>query len=195
MMFDDEYARLRTPVEVEDEAAYKDAARVLAEVIAQHGSRPVPTGPTRVLEVGCGAGHLLAAGAQHALLMVGVERNRNARQRSDVLPAVQIGMSPRLPFLDDSFHACVSMDVLEHMGTAQVGQAVNEQLRVAPLVVSSVPVVCSTQTADDILAQDPTHVLALDPAAWIFLLRSVAPTELVSLHPDGVATFVTTRRS
>lgn len=83
----------------------------------------------RVLDVGCGTGHLAARLANDGYSVVGLEPNPTAFSYAvRRIPEAIAGDAQRLPFPDASFDIVISTDVLEHV--PDDAAAANEILRV-----------------------------------------------------------------
>jgi SAM-dependent methyltransferase len=72
----------------------------------------------RLLDVGCGAGHLLAAAAAAGLTVSGVEVDRRPLSLAEqAAPGadLRVGDAHELPFADDAFDLVTLVQVLEHL--------------------------------------------------------------------------------
>jgi methionine biosynthesis protein MetW len=119
-------------------ALYKDAenAVLLAHVVAA-----LPAGG-RVLDLGCGAGGLLARLAGHAGYRAGVELSATAAAEASRVAdeVVNLPLDAELPFAGESFDVVVCADVLEHVAEPAAALATAARLcRTGGAVVISVP--------------------------------------------------------
>lgn len=73
----------------------------------------------RVLEVGCGAGHLTQVLADRGIDIIGVDPNPNAAELAGS-ERVQTMRGEALDFEDDSFDAIVSVHAIEHIPALEV---------------------------------------------------------------------------
>ncbi len=103
-------------------------------------------GLDRVLEVGTGTGMLSAFLARSGISTATLDISTPVldvagRFYADVGASVGrvAGDAFAMPFGDDSFDAVFSQGLLEHFTDAAIDEIVREQLRVAPLVLASVP--------------------------------------------------------
>lgn len=135
--------------EVKPWAEFYDRNAALSEAVYQVGSH-VPlieclTGHDRILEVGAGTGSLsgflgsIAAVTVLELdLVVALRARPNPLSRRGRVDLV-VGDGMRMPFEDDAFDAVYSQGLWEHFSDGDVHRFVAEGLRVAPLVLASVP--------------------------------------------------------
>lgn len=86
-----------------------------------------PTPGARVLEVGCGQGHLLKALVERGIDVLGVDANPHATEASGT-DRVRHATADALPFPDASFDAVISFHVIEHV--PDVDEALAEMTRV-----------------------------------------------------------------
>jgi len=110
----------------------------LAEIVAR--------APGKVLEVGAGTGAMSIFLAWLGFNVVSIDTNeevvKNARQTASRLNAkvnFQVADTFKLPYLDQSFDIIFHQGLLEHFSDEDIGKILDEQLRVAPVVVLSVP--------------------------------------------------------
>jgi SAM-dependent methyltransferase len=167
------------------------SVRYYARLVLQHLPEPGPTRP-RVLEIGCGVGHVLArlsARCQVAGLDLSPEALRQAR---DVVPGAWLlrGSADGLPFADASFDAVLARHVLEHL--PQPAGAVAELRRVlrpGGTLVAAMPNPSSVMRplkGDQWVGfRDPTHVSLLLPAQWQQLFAA-AGFRVLGEHGDGL---------
>lgn len=73
----------------------------------------------RVLEVGCGAGHLTQVLAERGVDIIGVDPNPNAAELAGT-DRVRTMRGEALDFEDDSFDAIVSIHAIEHIPALEV---------------------------------------------------------------------------
>lgn len=86
-----------------------------------------PAPGERVLDVGCGKGHLVKALSELGVDAVGIDLNPNAADVA-VVPRVRTMSATSLDFEDDSFDAVVSFHAIEHI--PPVEEAISEMARV-----------------------------------------------------------------
>lgn len=110
----------------------------LAEIVAR--------APGKVLEVGAGTGAMSIFLAWLGFNVVSIDTNeevvKNARQTTSRLNAkvnFQVADTLKLPYLDQSFDIIFHQGLLEHFSDEDISKILDEQLRVAPVVVLSVP--------------------------------------------------------
>jgi SAM-dependent methyltransferase len=85
---------------------------------------------TRVLEIGCGRGDVLAELAQQQRICVGIEPSGRMIQMCPAGVEILPGTAEHLDFPDESFDLVFSMQVLEHMHPDDVPLHLREALRV-----------------------------------------------------------------
>lgn len=85
------------------------------------------TGQDRVLEVGCGRGHLIKALADRGLDVVGIDANPQAEEVAET-PLVRYMRAEALEFEDDSFDFVISVHAIEHI--PELEKAMSEMARV-----------------------------------------------------------------
>jgi ubiquinone/menaquinone biosynthesis C-methylase UbiE len=73
----------------------------------------------RLLEVGCGAGALLAAASQYCPEVVGLEVNRGALRMAERAGEVVCADAEHLPFADGAFDAMVAQHLIEHFAAPE----------------------------------------------------------------------------
>ncbi|HJR92395.1 MAG TPA: methyltransferase domain-containing protein [Acidimicrobiia bacterium] len=81
----------------------------------------------KVLEVGCGAGHLTNRLAARGVDVIGIDANPNASEIAGT-DRVRTMRAEALDFADDAFDAIVSVHAIEHI--PQLGAALGEMARV-----------------------------------------------------------------
>jgi 2-polyprenyl-3-methyl-5-hydroxy-6-metoxy-1,4-benzoquinol methylase len=86
-----------------------------------------PAPGERVLDVGCGKGHLVKALSELGVDAVGIDLNPKAADVA-VVPRVRTMSATSLDFEDDSFDAVVSFHAIEHI--PPVEEAISEMARV-----------------------------------------------------------------
>jgi hypothetical protein len=96
-----------------------------------HAIKPyVRKGATRILDVGCGSGHLVSLLTKKGLHAVGVDIVHHGWN--------VIGSATDLPFKDNEFDLIIVSDVLEHLTAHENDLAYFELFRVAPVVLARV---------------------------------------------------------
>jgi len=110
----------------------------LAEIIATEGKK--------ILEVGAGTGTMSIFLSQLGLKVTTLDNDRavlegakEAQQKFGGHNQIVEGDAFQLPFPDNSFDLIFHQGLLEHFTDAEIHQLLNEQLRVAPTVILSVP--------------------------------------------------------
>ena len=134
-----------------------------------------PAPGDRILDVGCGKGHLVKALSELGVDSVGIDLNPNAADVA-VVPRVQTMSATNLEFDDESFDAVVSFHAIEHI--PPVEDALEEMARVVKpagkvlLVYPAEPIrgLYAIPTSV-ILHRNPfkarqVHVHKLNPASW-----------------------------
>jgi SAM-dependent methyltransferase len=134
---------------------------------ADHLERLLPSRPSRLVEIGCGDGALLAElrrrGAAGALAGFDVSAEAVDASRKRGLDRVDVFDGVRLPVADDSFDAAVLSHVLEHV--EDPSSLLREAARVAPTVFLEVPLEASLsgrRASRRALSASAGHVQALD---------------------------------
>ncbi len=90
--------------------------------------RLLPLNPgDRVLEVGCGSGHLTKRLAARGIDVVGIDANPNAREVADTERVLHM-RAEQLDFEDKEFDAVISVHAIEHI--PPLAEAVAEMARV-----------------------------------------------------------------
>jgi SAM-dependent methyltransferase len=170
---------------------YALARRYYAALLVRHAPRREPR---RVLELGCGPGHLLGllqddfeAWGLDVMPFAVEESRRNApRARVEAGDAQDLGR-----FADDSFSAVVSLHVLEHL--AEPAAALREAARVLEpggvlLFATPHPGYALRRLKDprtDAIGMDPTHINCHPPARWSGWARA-AGLETIASFGDGL---------
>ncbi|MFA5967361.1 MAG: class I SAM-dependent methyltransferase [Patescibacteria group bacterium] len=110
----------------------------LAEIVA--------TNSQKILEVGAGTGAMSIFLSQLGLDVTTLDNDpavlkgaEKARQEFGGHNQIVAGDAFKLPFPDNSFDLIFHQGLLEHFTNVQIQQLLDEQLRVAPLVILSVP--------------------------------------------------------
>ena len=85
------------------------------------------SGGDRVLEIGCGQGHLTKRLAARGVDVVGIDANPNAPEVAETSRVVCM-RAEQLDFEDDSFDAVVSVHAIEHI--PELAEALQETARV-----------------------------------------------------------------
>lgn len=106
----------------------------------------IDTGAKKILEVGAGTGTMSIFLSQLGRSVVTLDNDPQlielARQTKDQLGGrneIVPGDAFHLPFPDNSFDLVFHQGLLEHFSDEQIGELVREHLRVAPVVLVSVP--------------------------------------------------------
>ena len=86
-----------------------------------------PSPGDRILDVGCGKGHLVKALSELGIESVGIDLNPNAADVA-VVPRVKTMSAINLDFEDESFDAVVSFHSIEHI--PRIEDALEEMVRV-----------------------------------------------------------------
>lgn len=154
--------------------------RYYALLVRKHGP---PSG--KILEVGCGLGHLLAHLAPH-YEVYGADINAWAlEQAAQNVPDgqfSQVGAEDLAPFEDDSFDVVVAKHVVEHLPAPdQAIQEIGRVLRPGGLLVLGTPNTDSPMHARKgqgwVGYQDPTHISLHSPAEWLSMLHAAGLKE------------------
>lgn len=167
------------------------SVRYYARLVLRHVSEQ-PENRPRVLEIGCGVGHVLAklsARCDVAGLDLSPEALRQARA---VVPQADLlrGSADRLPFRAAGFDAILARHVLEHL--PEPAGAIAELRRVmrpGGVLIAAMPnpssVMRPVKGAQWVGFRDPTHVSLLMPAAWRQLFAA-AGFSVQGEHGDGL---------
>ncbi|HEY7063031.1 MAG TPA: class I SAM-dependent methyltransferase [Chloroflexota bacterium] len=187
--YDEEYYAAR--YRYHPTSMYWWSVRYYARLVARHlpeqpGHRP------RVLEIGCGVGHVLSklsARCDVAGLDLSPEALRQART---VVPQADLlrGSADHLPFRDASFDAVLARHVLEHLPEPAAAIAeLRRVLRPGGLLLAAMPnpssIMRPLKGARWVGYRDPTHVSLLMPAAWRELFAA-AGFGVEGEHGDGL---------
>jgi len=102
--------------------------------------------PRRVLEVGAGPSGMSVFLSQLGAEVVSLDNDaqvlevaRRTRDRFGGHNELKLGDAFQLPFPDNSFDVVFHQGLLEHFSDADIHRLLSEQLRVAPVVLMSVP--------------------------------------------------------
>lgn len=148
--------------------------------------------PTRLLDVGCGPGLLLANALAVGIDAWGIDWSPVAQRLFAQSTPQQwwsrfrLSSMVKLPFLEKSFDLCVCMDVLEHLPVFDVFAAVGELCR-----VSSADILCSINL-DNPYQFHPT-ILSRD--SWIAIFESTGLARFDGPQTEEVNSRVRTRYS
>lgn len=104
----------------------------------------------KILELGIGSGAIAIPLVEQGFKVVGIDNDKEAllmaesnKQFSDNPEAIQLLLADlynKLPFKNNSFDACVSYGLLEHFKKEVLTKLIQEQLRVAPVIVTMMPI-------------------------------------------------------
>ena len=148
---------------------------------------------SKVLEVGTGTGVLTWPLAQSGIKVVSIDNDREilnmAQINAKLLGAdieFQFADAFHLPFPDDSFDLAFSHGLIEHFPDDDIRALLNEQFRVAPLVVVGVP-------TDECRGGFKGDERLLSVEAWMTFLN-VNPVANVVIYQDGWMLCVTLAR-
>lgn len=116
---------------------YEDIERIegpSVEIIARWISSELT--PTRVIDVGCGPGHLMAALREHGISVYGVDISEAAllRARSRGLHVEAFDLTDCSSYLPAPYDLAVSCEVAEHLEGRFAGTFVRHLTRAAPVV-------------------------------------------------------------
>ena len=139
-----------------------------------------PAPGERVLDVGCGKGHLVKALSELGVDAVGIDLNPNAAEVA-VVPRVRTMSAINLEFEDGTFDAVVSFHAIEHI--PPVGDALREMARVVK-PTGKVLVVYPAEPVRGLYAIPTSVILHGNP----FRARQV---HVHRLNPGRVATLAT----
>ncbi|MFH1635576.1 MAG: class I SAM-dependent methyltransferase [Chloroflexota bacterium] len=147
---------------------------------------------TRLLEIGCGLGHL-SGQLEDSFDTYAIDVNAWAIQQApQVAPATRFNLASAedLPFARDSFGVIIIKHVVEHLPRPE--QAIRELGRIlAPggVLILSAPNLASLlkplKGERWIGYQDPTHISLKPPDEWLHLLRHEAGLRVVRAFSDG----------
>lgn len=89
--------------------------------------------PGRVLDVGCGVGHVVLGLRQAGIEAWGVDYSQAflSLAKPEVQPFLRQGDALELPFPPESFDLVLCMELLEHLPPSYVGRAISELVRVS----------------------------------------------------------------
>lgn len=143
-----------------------------ARVLARHLSTERAAAP-RILEVGCGLGHLVALLGRRCETW-GVDLSDVAlRQARDAAPSGRFLRADvgSLPFPDGAFEAAVARHVLEHLADPSAGvDELRRVVRPGGVLLAAMPnpegLGRSLKGQQWFGFQDPTHVSLLSPGGW-----------------------------
>jgi len=149
-------------------------ANACSQVVLRQVLRHLPL-DGRVLDIGCGSGHLLGRLSGHAGYRAGVELStvaaKSANRHADEV--VMASIEDELPFAPDSFDVVVCADILEHLADPASGLDTAARLcRPGGVVIISVPNVANWE-------------------ARLRLLRGVWRYEATGLFDSGHLRFLT----
>ena len=111
----------------------------------------------RLLELGCGAGTLLAAAAARGTQAVGIDVNRGALRLASEAAGVLLASAERLPFPEERFDAVVAQHLIEHFSAP--GPLLQEWRRVLVPGGRLVLVTPNDRYPDPSVYFDPDHKL------------------------------------
>ena len=169
----------RAYVESADHATGADLARLAAMVAARPGAR--------VLDLGCGGGHVTYAVAPHAAAVVACDLSPDmlaavaaeARARGLANVRVERGTAEALPFPDASFDIVLTRMSAHHWHDVAAGLAgMRRVLRpgglagVVDVVAPEGPALHDTFLQAVELLRDPSHVRDYTPSEWLVMLRA-----------------------
>ncbi|HLH22016.1 MAG TPA: class I SAM-dependent methyltransferase [Chloroflexota bacterium] len=167
------------------------SVRYYARLVLRH--LPATTsGRPRVLEIGCGVGHVLAR-LSGRCAVVGLDLSPEAlRQARAVVPRARLleGSADRLPFADACFDAVLARHVLEHLPRPAAAIAeLRRVLRPGGTLVAAMPnpssIMRPVKGAAWVGFRDPTHVSLLLPTEWQRLFAA-AGFRVLDEHGDGL---------
>lgn len=115
----------------EQMSKYASNPRTLGKVYVQVAEYK----PSRVLDVGCGEGHLVESFLKAGVDAVGMD---NSPFAGNLIKGhfVVADATKRFPFTDNSFDVCVSKDFFEHLEEKDIDFVYSEMKRVAKNVVA-----------------------------------------------------------
>jgi 2-polyprenyl-3-methyl-5-hydroxy-6-metoxy-1,4-benzoquinol methylase len=186
----------RSNLHISPEKQYTHYHRVLAGLVLKH----TPKGG-RVLDVGCGFGHLLDVlhESDPSLELVGADAFPDCvAQTRERVPSARIVKIPEEPLdlagLGDGFDTCIMAHSLEHMlSPAEAIRELLRHLRPEGHLVLAVPnPVRPTVFLSNIRQKhyvNPGHVCAWDRSHWINFLESILSLDVVEYASDEVKLF------
>ncbi len=187
--FDETYFRSHTyeNISFEKYSQYWWSNRFYAILARRYG-----TLGTRLLEIGCGLGHL-SGQLKDTFETYAVDINPWALQQApQAAPYTRFSLASaeELPFASNSFHVVIIKHVVEHLPRPE--QAIRELGRIlAPggTLILSAPNLASLLKplkGDRWIGyQDPTHISLKPPDEWLHLIRREAGLRVVRTSSDG----------
>jgi SAM-dependent methyltransferase len=154
---------------------YGFARRYYAGLVRRFSPPPSAGRRRRLLEIGCGLGHLLGL-LQHDFECLGIDRIdfavEQTRLNAPAAEARPMDADDLSAFDDEAFDAVVALHVVEHLENP--GQAVHQVARIlrpAGLFLFATPnpdyaLRRFKDPATDAIGKDPTHIHVHPPAVW-----------------------------
>ncbi len=146
----------------------------------------------RLLEVGCGLGHLVGQ-LEDSFETAAVDLNPHALRQARTVAQrtrLEVASAEHLPFPGGSFEVILIKHIIEHLPHPELAIAeLGRVLRPGGLLIFSTPNLDSLlrpMKGDRWIGyQDPTHISLKPPDTWLRLLREVGEMRILRVFADG----------